>query len=392
MDTDSRYGRDTLSPLRDQDVPPLDVSIERAIHSARRVTRRRTAAGAAAGVLAVSGVAVALTRPMTEPDPRPAPPAPVAPAEAKACTVARLPVPRGAQHTTATAVSPDGAYVGGAVLGSEETGELGSALLWHDGRLTTLRVDGRSPTPLGVNSSGIAVGGVTRNHRLVAWVFRGGKVEVLPALPGSEHMSATGVNDRGDIVGVAHGAKDVNTAGLWPAAEPGRIRSLAAPGSAGAMGISASGVVVGYAGEHAYVWDAAGAGRRLSVREGTALGIAGDWVYGTDGPATDDNYGSALKDAPHAGGRSVRWHLSPDRPEPLDGVEPFAITGSGAIVGPAGAAQRLAIVERDGRTRPLPLAPGKAESAQATATSADGRVIAGEQSSRTGTIPLRWHC
>jgi len=396
MDTDSQFATETLAPLRDQQVPPLDVSIERAMATGRRrVGVRRAAAGAAAaaGVLAVGGAVFAVGhRPPRETTPAPAPPAQVQ--AAVRCQVSSLPAPKGVDHVTATAVAPAGRYVGGAALGSEETGETGAALLWDAGRLSTIPIEGRSPTPLGVNSSGTVVGGVTRNHHLVAWVYRGGKATTLPGLPGYEDMSATGVNDRGDIVGVAHGPADVNRAVMWPADEPDTIRTLTAPGSAGAMGISADGVVVGYANDRPYVWNAAGAGRELpGGADGTALGIAGDWVYGTSGPDADDSdYGSALKDAPHSGNRPVRWRLSENRLEALPGIQPVAITQSGAVVGLTGKPEHNAIVFRD---RPPAILPPPAEGPAlgvVNAASADARTVVGEQPGERDTNPLLWRC
>ncbi|MEV6488084.1 hypothetical protein AB0M20_05500 [Actinoplanes sp. NPDC051633] len=395
MDKDDRFGTETLAPLRDQQVPPLDVSIERAMAiGRRRVGIRRAAAGAAvaAGVLAMGGAVFAVGhRPPSASVPQPDVPPAQAPVQ---CRVSRLPAPKGADHATATAVAPSGRFVGGATLGSEETGENGAALLWDAGQLRTIEIEGRSATPLGVNDDGVVVGGVTRNHKLAAWVFRDGHAEILPGLPGHDNMFATGVNARGDIVGVAGGPGDVNKAVLWPAGEPGEIRTLPAPGSAGAMGISADGVVVGYANDRPYVWSAAGAARELpGGAEGTALGIAGDWVYGTSGPSADDgNFGSALKDAPHSGGRPARWSLSRNRLETLPGTHPAAITASGAMVGLTAKPERNAVVFRDRPPANLPPLSDRPVPSVVNAASVDGRTVAGEQPGERDTIPLLWRC
>ena len=396
MDTDTRYGAETFAPLREQPVPPLDVDLDRAMTAGRRRVRiKRAAAVSGAAALTTVAVAVGVLTPAQRDDRRTVPVQP--PAAATGCRVAVLPAPPGEKHLTPTGIDPSGRYVIGAVAGSEETKVQGRAMLWDDGRLLDLAVPGFAPTPFGVNASGVVVGGVTRDDKLAAWVYRGGRVETLPAYEGRA-MAANAVNGRGDIVGVAFGDKDLTTAVLWPAAQPGTVRALDRRDvSSAALGISDTGVTVGHLGGEPMVWPAKGIGRRpptLYGGEGAMIGIVGDWVYGIAGENPP-----SIREAPVTSGRAVRWHLTAfPRVDALTGVMPAGITRDGDTVGTSSRVEaqppyRDAVIRGAAPMVELAHLTEARDSDEATGVSADGRVIVGRQTAADGAeTPLVWHC
>ncbi|GAA0518972.1 hypothetical protein Ade02nite_79960 [Paractinoplanes deccanensis] len=247
-----------------------------------------------------------------------------------------------------TAVDPTGRFIAGAVQGSEETGEQGKALLWDGGTLRELPVAGFAPAPLGVNVHGTVVGSVTRDHRLVGWAYENGKVRVLPAPAGSD-VTANAVNQRGDIVGVIRGADKVSRAAFWLAA--------------------------------------------ARFGPGSAIAIAGDWIVGTSGPARSDGVIAAARIGPNAAGQAVRWNTGDHSPEVIPGIAVAGTTEAGDAAGVTTRTEpsppyRVATLAG----RPLPhLSPGRNYDV-ATAVSADGRVVAGEELGDKATRPIVWHC
>ncbi|GIJ71133.1 hypothetical protein [Virgisporangium ochraceum] len=421
MDPDTRYATTLLAELRDRAVPPLDVDVDRAVATGRRRVRvRRTVVGVVAavtGLAVVAGTLVALDRVGARTD-APAPQVAASTGSAAstggpaavACSVRALPVPNGVSAST-TAIDPGGRYVAGYVPGSEETGANGSALLWDGERLRDLGVPGFAAAPSGVNSAGTVVGTVSRDHRQVAWVYRNGTVTTLPALNGQE-MSAEGINERGDIVGVAYGENDRNTAVVWPAGQPGSVRTLVTSHLAGAYDVAADGTAAGAGTDgHPFLWTPDGAGRQLpnltTATGGTVLGLAGTWAYGVatvklDGTLDPDPSGKA-----GAGLMtrkwSVRWNLAGDgRVEEVPGVEPAVVTVDGAMAGTTTEVKpqrpyRSAVVWRPGGApEPLPALNAQRDHSSATAGTPDGKVIVGEESTGTATetrtVPVRWAC
>ena len=410
MDPETRYATGLLAELRDRDVPPLDVDLDRAMTTGRRRVRVRRAAvaglAAATGLLAVAGVLVTL-----DPAPGPAPdtaagtatgpatgPAtggargtdpPVA-GGLPACTVKALAVPAGAPHVSATAVDPSGRYVVGYAAASEETGEQGAALLWDAGTVRNLNVPGFAAAASAVNSAGTVAGTVTRDHDLVAWVYRDGQVTTLPTLDGRP-SSVSGINERGDIVGIVYLANDVTTAVLWPADRPGTVRPLAAPGAAGAVALAADGTVVGFVAGRPYLWQPDGTGRDLPVPAGAvitrALDVAGDWAIGVASEAMGPESQPA-----------VRWNFRDGRMEKLPPVTPAAVTNDGVVIGTAalpgpdrphtGAVR----VDGNGAIAALPHVDARRNTGFAIAATPDGRVIVGGESADESTTPVRWDC
>ncbi|XVV16737.1 hypothetical protein ACQP2X_20885 [Actinoplanes sp. CA-131856] len=372
-------GTDRLAALRDLDVPPLDVSIDRAMRTGRRRLLIRRVGAAAFSVLAVGGVVAAVNRPPDQKMITPAPPE---------CQVAALTMPSGEKQVTTTAIDPEGRFIAGAVPASEETGTAGRALLWADGRLLDLGITGFGPTPLGVNAGGTVVGGVTRGERQVAWAWTNGKVRDLP-VPAGGNATATAVNARGDIVGVVSGR-----AAFWPAADPLKVHLLEAPGESGALGIGDEELIVGYADRKPYVWKSTVEGGFLpSTGEGSATAITGDWIVGTSGPSTREGVIASPRMGPNAAGPTVRWQMDGKPAQPVPGMAAAGITRTGVVAGvttktePAPPYREATL-----STRRLPHLSADRDYDVATAISADGTVIAGDQPSETTTRPIVWRC
>jgi uncharacterized membrane protein len=408
MDPDTRYATTLLAELRDRRVPPLDVDVDRAVATGRRRIRvRRTLVGvvaAATGLAAVAGTLVALDR-SEAPAPRVA--ASTGSSAPAGCSVRALPVPDDRSAST-TAVDPGGRYVAGYVPGSEETGANGAALLWDGDRVRDLGVPGFAAAPSGVNSAGTVVGTVSRDHRQVAWVYRDGTVSTLPALDGRP-MSAEAVNERGDIVGIAYGEYDRNTAVVWPAARPGTVRPLVTSHLAGAYDIAADGTVAGSGTDgQPFLWAPDGTGRQLpnlsGATAGTVLGLAGTWAYGIatvrlDGALDPDPSGT--KSGLMTRKWSVRWNLADGRVEEVPAVEPAVVTTDGSMAGTTVEVRpqrphRSAVTWRaGGKPEPLPALDAQRNYSAVTAGTPDGRVLVGEEvtgTDTTETVPVRWAC
>lgn len=378
MDTDEIF-----APLRERPVPPLDVDLGRAMATGRRRVRvRRTVALTGTAALTTLAVAVGVMAGTRE---KPAPPSLGAP-PGLSCRVSALPLPPGETQGGALAVDPSGRYAVGAVAGSEETGEQGKALLWDNGKLRVLDVPGFAPTPLAVNSAGVVVGGVTREHRLHAWAYVGGKVVTLADNGGG--ATANGVNSRGDIAGVIYRPGDRTEAVTWSADRTDTVHTITAPKNSGAKAISETGVVVGFADSRPYVWKTAfeEGGRPLPAlpggSEGSVLGLAGDWAIGTSGP----------------GDRPVVWDLARGRVEPVTAIKPAAVTATGTLVGASAATGSAppysdASLLAGGKVYELPHLTERRDTDEAAGVSADGRVVVGRQATGAGReTPLLWRC
>ncbi|WP_439674082.1 hypothetical protein [Embleya sp. MST-111070] len=199
------------------------------------------------GVLA--GVLVATTVGATAP-------AVAATSATKACawTPAILPIPAGALAGDVRATDGSGGYAGTISYGANSA-QGSRATLWKNGKLTDyglLNVPGYQKwvEVLGVNKAGTVVGSAFRNGGLSSAVrSRDGGLERLPEVPGASASRATGINDRGDIVGAADvgtGASSYWKPVIWPADKPGTVVKLTGlPDSEGfATGIDQDGTVL----------------------------------------------------------------------------------------------------------------------------------------------------
>lgn len=148
-----------------------------------------------------------------------------------------LPPWPGDSTSAATAINESGQVVGISGDCGDAVGAFSArhALLWQNGRpirLPTLGGEGWN-TPMAINRSGTAagfsdtpgdvVGGVlTGNFQAALWPAGGGIVN-LHTLPGDALAQATGINDRGQVIGTSFAASGASRAFLW---QNGRIYDL----------------------------------------------------------------------------------------------------------------------------------------------------------------------
>jgi uncharacterized membrane protein len=291
------------------------------------------------------------------------------------CTVAVLPVPHGGSSGSMTHTDATGAYI---TYGN---------VLWTNGRPTLIPTSDMDESH-GVNSHGEVVG--FDGHR--AWFILDGHKHMLPLLAGYNRSVANGINSDGDIVGTAFEASSNDTvAVIWPAAHPGTVRKLAAPGvskedGTEAFGISDSGVVVGTVGDgnYAYMWDANGAGHRLATPVGYTGGKAwsttGDWASGW----------AALGTVAYP----VRWNLRTGAAVvygDFGGGDGWDITSTGDLLSGDFQTNSVVIVGGTESTLPLPAAD-KDQQEIADSMSADGKTISGWLSGPNTQKAVVWHC
>jgi hypothetical protein len=266
--------------------PELDV-IER--RTARRRVRRRAAAAALSVVVASSAAAVSLS---TYDKGGPELSASAVPA---ACRVTgQLARPAGYEQVGVAGADRTGRYlIGTGFSPKDRTVHL---VWWHDGVPRTAGVAASFLMPIDVNTAG-AIAGYTRSIGSTdegdAWVYRDGRLHNLPTPAGLHSASAAGINERGDVAGVARDASGAGVAVVWPAATPERPRVLAAPGPVHVDGIGDDGTVIGRLTDgrllladagRGYVWSPDGRGRELAVPDGwtraQAVSIEAGWILG----------------------------------------------------------------------------------------------------------------
>jgi len=305
------------------------------------------------------------------------------------CTVQALTLPSGVTSADAYAIDPSGHQIVGV-------GWRNKAVLWRDGTPTLLpSVAAQDDTGVmvgGVNARGVVVGSTAPTASSVhAWVYRNGKVTVLPAPRGHARVMAKAVNTAGDIAGLAFDDSDNYVAVVWPANAPGTVKVLTAPPGrygAAAYGIGDDGTVVGDLedGGHPFVWDGAGRGRVAAERPGRPGGrifaISGDWAVGWVSGDTGPNPVAA------------RWNLRTGT------MTTFDLTGTARAVAADGTflasevpSSNTLLVGPDGTVRQLPnlASPGMID---AVAISADGKTLAGQirYGGSQPDVPVVWHC
>jgi hypothetical protein len=295
------------------------------------------------------------------------------------CTVRALPLPASLpgppQLVAAGAIDPTGRYIAGYANGW--------AVLWVDGKP---RVLDKAPgsVAVAVNSSGVVVGWASG---VQGWVYRGGRVNPLPKLPGPGAAGPTAINSRGDIVG-SSGAQGV----IWPADQPGQVRPIG-DGYAKLAGISDDGLIVGtlHSDNAGHLWNRDGTVHPLPA--GFPYHphlVAGPWVLGRADALTGP-----------VGYRNALWNVKTGAIISLAvntttvGFLANALGESGAVVGyfvdvvPGALSQRgRPAILRDGTVIILPPPQDHPDDAEAGSISADGHTIVGTNN----TQALLWHC
>lgn len=224
----------------------------------------------------------------------------------------RLPVPVGVVNSDVRGGDHGGHFLVGAGVRFDGTEWTQVVLRWEDGAVSELDTAALAPSMLveaaDINKDGVVVGRRITDSSTFhsdAWIYRDGRLSLLPGLEPTDETSAVAINARGDVVG-----RSGSHAVLWPADQPGTVRELAVdpslPMPATGVDIDDDGTVLGFLGcrtcdgQRPYVWPAGGAGYALAAPAGTGypegMAIHNGWVAGT-----------AVAD-----GRSVavRWDLS----------------------------------------------------------------------------------
>ncbi|WP_426508296.1 hypothetical protein ACPPVO_57815 [Dactylosporangium sp. McL0621] len=373
---DDRFAVELLAPLRTEPRGPSGVDVGRAVAQGERRQGTIRAAGAGAAVLVVLGggwAALGLRGGGPAPGPDAGAGAPPVP---KACVPKVLGAPSEFEYrVTVAAGDPTGRYQ----VGRASDGPDAISVLWDRGQWT--RLDDLAVNPADVNANGAVVGtrpGARNRLDGIGWMYRDGR---LQELAGGDHVLATGVNDRGQIVGNIEG-KGVT----WASADSPPV-DLPVPagyeGPAGAGGIDEDGTVAGTLKQDGVsvpvVWLPDGRVERLET-PGPGLidpiGIRNGWVIGNrwegavrwnlraGGPVATIG-GGHNAEGPNSSGWLVRQ------------VFPGAELEAGGV--------RVPLTPPDG-TRPAAVIDPRS-------ISDDGRTIAGQiPNDRSGSTAYLWTC
>lgn len=232
------------------------------------------------------------------------------------------------EASQAKAINARGEVVGGAPLPQLQGP---TAFHWRDGVLTPLG----SGAGMDINDHGVAVGYSWVGSTTAPWVWRGGELQSL----GDSVGRANGINNRGDIVGVApDSATGIWVPVIWRDGSSTPLFSW--PRSGEATAINDAGRVVGYALhwglQEAFAWDNGvvtwlGTLQPGQPSEATAINNRGEIVGNArlTGPTS-----SVLRAVLWRNGELVDLGLSGTAGE--DVSEAFGITNSGQVVGRVG--------------------------------------------------------
>lgn len=268
------------------------------------------------------------------------------------CTIQSIPTPLDVEPglpIQLTGMDPTGRYITGSygpapqvTNDSVSIGGPGLPVLWDNGIGRVLPVSGDG-TPevnvIDVNRHGSVVGSLRRlvngTATFFGWVSMDGiEWDLLPTPDGYREAYAVDINDRGEIVGVAHDDLRSDPV-LWSAGDRGPwiVRVIEAPNwnGGGAVAITDDGMIVGTlrAGQP-YAWDNDGAGRALPLPDGTTWGNVasanGDWAVGTAGVRGKDLDTKAT--------HLLRWNLRTRETSIVDTAS--ASPSAGAVVNSRG--------------------------------------------------------
>lgn len=404
--TDDQYGVALLRPLQDEPRAASRVDLARAVRDGRRLRGRSRLLRRAGALIATAAVGAAGVVVATATGDSPFP--------QSGCVVRQLPLAGGLTWVNAPAADPTGRFVvasgwlpGGQTLAPSAGGrsEPGTdrVIRWNDGRPTVIVPPGGRGGATDVNSAGTVVGVAERDGPTVSWVYRNGRVDLLP---GTGWVSA--VNAAGVMAGSSEGRP-----ALWlsPTQRP-TVLPLP-PGAFGgdARDIDDDGTVVGvvwnegYSERRPYVWLPDGPHRQLPMpavtgADGVATQVRNGWVAG--GPMDVPGRGPGfVRTAPAL----VRWHLSSGTVDVSPDVTRGVINARGWVAGlnqvgdvPNVEWQYTRVI-RDGTvtvlpalTPPDPLQPVRDEPG-AVMLSDDGRTVVGQSRDRDGrAVPVVWRC
>jgi probable HAF family extracellular repeat protein len=165
-------------------------------------------------------------------------------------------------HGVAEAINARGQAVGNT---SVPSGDNTRAVLWQKGKMIDLGMlpGGFLSDAYGINDKGQVVGlaynGSGTLNGYHAFLWQAGKMHDLGILPGGTTSIAFSINERGQIVGHGDTASGDTHAILWQDGKPKDLGTLGGPSSY-AVDINAQGQVVGYSdtasgATHAFIWE-----------------------------------------------------------------------------------------------------------------------------------------
>ncbi|GAA0904932.1 hypothetical protein Vau01_109860 [Virgisporangium aurantiacum] len=304
----------------------------------------------------------------------------------KACIVAPLPEAPNWSYSNVDSADPTGRFVAGGGYPADAVDFNRFSGLWDNGQLREVAIPGTHQMINDVNSSGTAVGqsNVPDTFELMTpWVIVDGRTT---ALPGMASGTATGINERGDIVGHGHG-----DAVIWKAGSTWPQKLERPPGAehAGAADIDDDGTVLGWfdrAGKPGVVvWRPDGRIVELASPLGPSSFVGASrlrdgWVAGTAVEALT--------------GTAVRWNLADGTATTYPHLGFAAdVNGSGWIVGQQADRPYLAVYVTDNGEMLLPGLVTPATVTEVKGMSDDGRRLAGHATGKDGNVhAVRWTC
>jgi len=250
---------------------------------------------------------------------------------------------------------------------------------------------GSSHVVRAANDGDEIVGSARRSGGHRGFLLKSGPLQEISGLPGSDYSAALGINDLGQVVGLANTATGMRAFRSRRTTGIVALDTLPGDSSSIAMAINQSGQAVGYSsgptGVRAVIWSPAGAIQALPMlpgcdsARGQAINDRGDVVGACDtvsGPRAVLWEGGAIQDL---------GTLPGDRSS-----EALSINANGVIVGSSGdpEAQRHAVLwpSGGGPIQDLGTLPG-GTSSQALAINV-GREVVGISEASAGDHAFRW--
>jgi hypothetical protein len=394
MNGDERYATAVFRSL-DGEPGPSTVDILRAVADGERHHRRVRLVGSTGVAVAVAAILTAgwtvanpdrreNTAPSTESTATQAPPTKSPEKALIACTVEQLATPSGqGPKAVVSGADPTGRYIVGRTYPGKPT-----TVIWVDRQPHLAAMPGDDPVLRDITSSGVAVGSSFIGDKIAAWVYVDGK---YTRLSGSGETEANAINEQRMIAGAVR-----NKPAVWrsPTAQP---TMLALPGSGwsgAAFGIDEDGTVVGSMSQKdgarvAAVWRPDGTVTQLAAPTAHG-GPANDYVADSIRNGWVSGWAAFDRDRiRYIGG--PRWNLNTGAVHNSDGLFE-AVNKQGWMVGGS-------VLVTDDQTVQLPVPRGfeTAPEVHAYTLSDDGTTIAGQVSTRGGSVEQQpiavvWTC
>jgi hypothetical protein len=365
---------DLLTALRDADVRPPRVDLQRAIRTGRRQRRTRHAAMAGLAVAVALAATVVIGtfagRPQSMPANRPPLPTSTVAPPLGECTLSVDDLPYA--DARPWVVLDDTWRIAVHMAGTRDL------IRYTDGRMERLR---NAPEDFKVVGSANRAGDfTTTDYREVrGWVYRHGSFAELALPSGATKVELIDINDAGDVLGTVTPADATRReAVVWTHGRPDRPRVLDTPAglSSRAYGIAWDGTVVGEVFDGAsltsFLWHPDGTGEPLPrpaeiSQDGGVTGLVGDWAVGPD----------------------VRWNIRTGQADVIKGLDGAGIPDLyGRIFGNTDTDEHRQVVWINGTFQPM-TETFNGERVQLRSVRQDGRQLSGQTTSGGW---VRWDC